>query len=165
METCKKRMPALRGFTLVEVMVAAVILVAVSVGAITLAMRSYEIAAKARLSDNARNVLRTYADQFLRLSIENVSRAVFLVETQQFEDLRGNFAASFTEPLGSATSAGVITATVRRSVEFVDLTDGTDRESVDRNQAGCMLKATFTATYPFNGKDQTVTFTLLRAVP
>lgn len=146
-------------------MVAGVILVMVSVGAIALAVRSYEISAKARLADNARNVLRTYGDQFLRLSITDTDRASFLVETQQFEDLQGNFAATFTVPLGSEESAGVINATVNRAVEFVNISSGATNLEADTDPAGCLLKATFTATYPFKNQTQSVTLTLLRAVP
>jgi prepilin-type N-terminal cleavage/methylation domain-containing protein len=160
-----RRIIAIRGFTLVEIMVSSLILVMVSVGAITLAMKSYEIVAKARLADNARNVLRTYGDQFLRLSIPDVSRAEFLVSSQQFEDIRANYASSFTEPLGSDTSAGSILANVNRTLTFVDLATGADIIDANTNQAGSLVRATFTVTYQFNGEDQFVSITLMRAVP
>jgi len=56
-----------RGFTLVEVMVAATIVAAAALGIYAMLIKSYQVMALGRCRDQARAVLRTYADQFLRL--------------------------------------------------------------------------------------------------
>ena len=57
-----------KGFTLVEVMVAAVILVMTSAGIFSLLFKAYELSALARYRDDARAVLQTYAAQFEQMN-------------------------------------------------------------------------------------------------
>ena len=55
------------GFTLVEAMVATVVFTMSTIGIYTMLIKSYQMSALARCRDEARAVLRTYSDQFLRL--------------------------------------------------------------------------------------------------
>jgi len=155
-----------RGMTLAEVIVGVLILALVAAGALTVVTTSYQISEKTRLSDNARAVLRTYGDQFLTLDTGSFSEAVTgLVGPQLFKDLRNDpthTVAIITENIG-AHGATVVPATITRSVSFVDIATGADTSSGTQNQAGYLLRGTFTATYPFAGKTQSVSFTLMRA--
>jgi len=56
-----------RGFTLVEVMMAATIFAGAAIGIYAMLVKSYQVMALGRCRDQARAVLRTYADQFQRL--------------------------------------------------------------------------------------------------
>ena len=158
-----------RGMTLVEVIVGVLILALVAAGALTVVTTSYQISAKTRLSDNARAVLRTYGDQFLTMQPLGFSDAANLIEKnpQEFQDLRADptyARATITNiPIG-AHGATDVKATITRSVSFVEIATGADATSGTQDQAGYLRRATFTATYPFAGKTQSVSFTLMSAV-
>ena len=156
-----------RGMTLVEVIVGVLILALIAAGALTVVTTSYQISEKTRLSDNARAVLRTYGDQFLTLEPGTLAdTATNYVEPQRFIDLRTDpiyRRATITNiPIG-AHGATDVKATITRSVSFVDIATGANTLSGTQNQAGYLLRATFTASYPFAGKTQSVSFTLMRA--
>lgn len=68
-ENCKKR----GGFTLVEVMVASVMFVMVTVGLMVSILESYRLVTKAKCSNEARYALRSIADQFLQAKFNLVS--------------------------------------------------------------------------------------------
>jgi len=182
-----------RGFTLVEVMVATVLLATMIVSILAVLIGAYRVAAKARLADHARFVIKSMADQFL---------------TQQTTDGGGNTLALFTPtvdpsgnltPLGDGLSwdngnpAGVngnnqipyftvvladttgglpVTAQVTRTVEWVDGNysgaPGTPTliNQVSAMSAGYMLMGTFTITYKFLGQQAPpLSITAVRAVP
>ena len=156
-----------RGMTLVEVIVGVLILALIAAGALTVVTTSYQISEKTRLSDNARAVLRTYGDQFLTLEPDSFAAAANLVgqNPQQFMDLRNDpthTAATITESIGAHGST-VVEATITRSVSFVDIATGDNISPGTQNQAGYLLRGTFTASYQFAGKPQSVSFTLMRA--
>src|SRR6202453_509844 len=69
------------GFTLVEVMVATVLLSMIILGILAVLIGSYRVAAKARYNDHARYVVKSFADQFL---------------TQQSSDTNGTILPLFT---------------------------------------------------------------------
>jgi prepilin-type N-terminal cleavage/methylation domain-containing protein len=151
-----------RGMTLAEVIVGMLILAFVAAGALALVTTSYLISEKARLSDNARAVLRTYGDQFLTLDLGKLSTAATTwVGPQRFLDLRTDpkYAdATIIEPIGAN-----VDAIITRTVSFVDIATGVDTASGTQNQAGYLLRATFTATYQLAGKPHVVSFTLMRS--
>jgi prepilin-type N-terminal cleavage/methylation domain-containing protein len=83
-----------RGFTLVEVMVATVLLSMIILGILEVLIGSYRVAAKARYRDHARYVIKSFADQFL---------------TQDAFDGNGNLLPLFTptvDSMGNATPLG-----------------------------------------------------------
>lgn len=173
----------LSGFTLTEVMVAALITVMVTLGALTSATRAYQIAAQARIRDNARVVLKTYADQFLRLqtterAVDNsvYTRWLFNVTPgPTSQGLRwGELSDDITrdpmptDPLviqlrgnGDETSP----ATVTRDVTYINPTTGETSLTRQTEAAGYYLQATFTVSYSLNGRDFATSQTVLRAVP
>jgi prepilin-type N-terminal cleavage/methylation domain-containing protein len=156
-----------RGMTLAEVIVGMLILAFVAAGAVALVTTSYQISERTRLSDNARAVLRTYGDQFLTLEPDSFAAAANLVgqNPQQFMDLRNDpthTAATITESIGEHGGT-VVAATITRSVSFVDIATGDNISPGTQNQAGYLLRGTFTASYQFAGKTQSVSFSLMRA--
>lgn len=179
-----------KGFTLVEVMVATVLLSMIILGILQVLIGSYRVAAKARYRDHARYVIKAMADQFL---------------TQQAFDGNGNLLTFFTptvDGLGNATPLGTgmswtnsdgtagtvssdslgqyfyvllgdnsgapITATVQRSVQYIyPQIDGAETLVAQNSPAGYMLQATFSITYSFLGQtiNPPLTITAIRAVP
>jgi Tfp pilus assembly protein PilV len=86
---------AVGGFTLFEVMVAAVVIVATGVGIFTILVRSYELVAMTRYRDDARAVLQTFASQFQHLeSADNISGT--------------NYDRVLFTPTDTATGAGLL---------------------------------------------------------
>jgi prepilin-type N-terminal cleavage/methylation domain-containing protein len=82
------------GFTLVEVMVATTLLTMVGLGILSVLVGAYRVAAKARYRDQARYVIKSFADQFL---------------TQQPADLSGNTYTLFqvtTDSNGNSAPVG-----------------------------------------------------------
>lgn len=83
-----------RGFTLVETMVATVLLAMIILGILQVLIGSYRVAAKARYRDHARYIIKSFADQFL---------------TQQATDSNGNTLPFFqvtVDGSGNATPLG-----------------------------------------------------------
>ncbi len=60
------------GFTLGEVMLASIVLVAAGLGIYVILMRAYELVALTRYRDDARAVLQTFASQFQRLQTSDL---------------------------------------------------------------------------------------------
>jgi prepilin-type N-terminal cleavage/methylation domain-containing protein len=187
----RHRDAARRGFTLVETMVATVLLSMMILGILQVMIGSYRVAAKARYNDHARYIIKSFADQFL---------------TQASADLSGNTLPLFvptvpasptgigltwvaTSPSGvqttytgvalsSPTSGGLqvplsdattgekpIYATVSYQVWNVDpSTGGTSLNAVPA-AAGELLRGDFTVTYQFQGATITQTISALRATP
>ena len=85
-----RRKSAGGGFTLVEVMVATVLLSMIILGILAVLIGSYRVAAKARYADQARYVIKSFADQFL---------------TQQPLDSNGNTLTLFQPTVDSTTVA------------------------------------------------------------
>ena len=60
-----RRAASPEGFTLVEVMVATILLSMIILGILQVLIGSYRVAAKARYNDHARYIIKSFADQFL----------------------------------------------------------------------------------------------------
>lgn len=169
-----------RGLSLLEVMIAAGAFAMVSLGIITLTTRTYELSAKARVRDNARAILRTYADQFLRLqTTEETSTGTWnrwlfnIADTPtgqglKWGELSDDIGDVQVEPMGpiilGSGNVGVPT-TITRRVVYVDPNTGEESANLIRLAAGNYLKATFIASYTFNRRAYTQELTVLRAVP
>lgn len=188
----RRRVALGSGFTLVEVMVATVLLSFILVSILTTLIDAYRLAAKARYVDHARYVLKSFADQFL---------------TQQTTDSSGNilpmfvatgqtaWGLSWTNFDGTTSSGGsnqssapisipvklgdnmgtTFTAYISRQVWYVQTTSGTGfgwTTSVPQNSsAGYILEAQFSASFDptmsqmLNLPMPPVVITVLRAVP
>jgi Tfp pilus assembly protein PilV len=174
---------AIAGFTLVETMVATVLLSMIILGILAVLIGSYRVAAKSRYNDHARYVVKSLADQFL---------------TQDSKDSSGNIVTLFVP--SSATGLGLtwtttgstgiqtvtqglstglpvalsdtattgeapIMASVTRSVWYVDPASGNVSLTPIPSSAGTLLRGDFTATYQFMGGTLTQTVTAIRSTP
>lgn len=170
------------GLTLVEVMVAAAVAAMALVVLIGTLIVAYRVNHSARLRDNARAVLRTYADQFQRLgyaydhdfndSTPPVQRVIF-TETIAPTGLGLRWGAlsdqiylpgapeTLTVNLGSATSPTM--ATITRAVSYVNL-GGNSALIKGDDPAGFMLQATFFISYIVNGRTITGELSILRLI-
>ena len=165
-------------------MVACTITVMISLGAFTALSKSYEMIAHARIRDNARVILKTYGDQFLRLQTTErapsgvtYTRWLFNItpgptsQGLRWGELSDDPTSTVmsTEPLtvqlrgnGDNTTPAVVT----RNVVYVNpVTGETSTTSRFTRAAGYYLQAEFTVTYTFNGRPRSESLTFLRAVP
>lgn len=177
------RRSAAQGFTLVETMVATVLLSMIIISILAVLIGSYRVAAKARYNDHARYVVKSLADQFL---------------TQQTTDTFGNTLALFN--LTSATGAGMswtnsdgspgiqtgqglmvllgdntgapVQAYATRTVWALYPGDpevgnsGQPAVNIQNGAPGYMLRGDFTITYSFLGVQMLpLTVSVVRSVP
>ena len=171
-----------RGFTLVETMVAATIFIMVTLGVYSMLIKSYQLIALTRVRDDARAVLRTFADQFERLStteeVDGVSRQRWLFLPSGGPTGRGLVWGALSDentsvyaeevpslPLVLGGESHAVDATLTRDVRYVDASSGADAASREIEAAGYMLSATFTINYTMGGKDYTQSLTVVRAAP
>lgn len=171
-----------RGFTIVETMVAATIFVMLTLGVYTMLMKSYQLIALTRVRDDARAVLRSFADQFERLSTTQEvagvvrQRWLFLPSngptgrglvwgalSDQNTSVNAEDVPSLAVPLGGESHR--VTAALTRDVRYIDASSGADVADREIEAAGYMLSATFTINYSMGGKDYTQSLTVLRAAP
>jgi type II secretory pathway pseudopilin PulG len=178
----KRRFTSGKAFTLVETMIATVLLSMIILSILAVLIGSYRVAAKARYNDHARYVVKSLADQFL---------------TQQTTDSFGNTLTLFQD--SSATGTGMtwtnydgsletgtlgglnvilgdntgapITANVTRTVWYLypgspGVGNAGQVTSIPQNgSAGYMLRGDFTITFPFMGTTLSQTVTAVRSVP
>jgi prepilin-type N-terminal cleavage/methylation domain-containing protein len=179
------------GFTLVEVMVATVLLSFIILSILSAMIGAYRIAAKARYNDHARYIIKSFADQFLTQQTTDTSGntlPLFLSTSQTAYGLSwtnydgttssgGN--SQSTAPaqmpvlLGDNTGAPV-TAYVSRTVWYL-YTAGSQAgqvTSVPQNgSAGYVMRADFTITYDASAEQYVglplhpLTLTVIRAIP
>jgi Tfp pilus assembly protein PilV len=179
-----------KGFTLVEVLVATVLLTMVILGILSVLIGSYRVAAKARYRDHARYVIKSIADQFLTGQPYDSSGNAYPVYTPTV-DGSGNSVAlgtgmtwtntdgttgslasdnsSMTVLLGD-NSGAPITAQVTRTVTYLtaDLSASYGQQTLINQNAppGYILQGTFTINYNFLGQAMPpIAITVLRAMP
>jgi prepilin-type N-terminal cleavage/methylation domain-containing protein len=179
-----------RAFTLVEVMVATVLLSMIILGILEVLIGSYRVAAKARYRDHARYIIKSFADQFLTQqpfdgngntltfftpTVDTLGNAMPLGTGMTWTNSDGSpgtvsgdsLGAYFYVKLGD-NSGAPITATVTRSVQYVyPQVGGTETLITQNAPAGYMLQADFTITYQFLGVtiNPPLTITAVRAIP
>ena len=179
-----RRVVRKKGFTLVEVMVATTLLTMVGLGILSVLVGAYRVAAKARYRDQARYVIKSFADQFLTQQPADVSGNTYTM-FQVTVDTNGNSAPvgtgmSWTDyngnacqpdgtgmffyvPLGNNT-ATPLTATVTRKVSYI-ASDGSATLIYAPVAAGNLLEGDFVIKYPYLGVTQTETISAIRAFP
>jgi len=170
-----------KAFTLVEVMVATVLLSLIIVTILDTLIGSYRVAAKARYADHARYVIKSFADQFLTQTAWDQYGNVYPMWQSTVDPVSGNLTPqgsglSWTNADGSSgyvsapdpdgvslafyvllgdTSGAPVTATVTRTVQWVtaDYTGAPGNPTLIQKNlpAGYMLVATFSISYPFLG--------------
>lgn len=177
-----RRLSSRRGFTLVETLVAATIFMMVTLGVYSMLLKSYQLIALTRVRDDARAVLRTFADQFERLSttkeVDGVSRQRWIFLPSNGPTGRGLVWGALSDENTSVNAEDVpylpvvlggeshqVAATLTRDVRYIDASNGTNVLDREIEAAGYMLSATFTINYSLSGKDYTQSLTVLRAAP
>jgi type II secretory pathway pseudopilin PulG len=182
------------GFTLVEAMMATVIFTMATIGIYTMLIKSYQMSALARCRDEARAVLRTYADQFLRLETtaeETVpadpsagtpeTKATFnrwLFNPTSGPSGRGlvwgalNLNTTFTPAtdvpyldITLGTGSHAVPAKLTRDVGYVTASTGATSGSQQIGPAGFIIRATFAVSYSLGGKDYSQSVTVVRLAP
>jgi prepilin-type N-terminal cleavage/methylation domain-containing protein len=190
-----RRKAAHAGFTLVEVMVATVLLSTIILVILSTLIGAYRVAAKARYNDHARYIVKSFADQFLTqqstdatgrilpLFIATGSTGYGLTWTNSDGSVsNGGTAlpvpsvvpANITVKLGDNTGAAA-SATVTRSVWYLytvggSSTLGTPTSSPQNGAGGYVLRGDFTISYQFppNSPDSrtlTQTISAVRSIP
>jgi len=182
-----------RGFTLVEVMVATVLLSMIILGILQVLIGSYRVAAKARYRDHGRYVIKSMADQFLtQQPFDNNGNTLTLF--QPTVDAGGNLhplgtGMTWTNSDGSAgtvsndslgqyfyvllgdNSGAPIQATVTRTVQYLyPYPSGQPTLDTQNAPPGYMLQGVFTITFPFpaNANPPTTlsqSITVVRSIP
>ena len=170
------------GFTLLEAMLSTTIFTMVTLGVYTILIKSYQMIALSRCRDEARAVLRTYADQFLRLqTTERVSGATYNrwlfnptngpsgrgLRWGALSDRNTSTAAPEVDNIAITLGSGghATPATLTRDVRYVASGSGANVTALNIDAAGFMLSATFSINYRSSGKAYTQSVTVIRATP
>jgi len=165
-----------RGFTIIEVALAAFVSAVALVALFETFAKSYQLTAKTRARDQVRAVLQSFGDRFLRQPVPHPPSA-----TDHFFQTCAGLAApgtgdgltwrsgatvingtasGITIPLGG--DAGVVNLVVNRQVWELDEDTGQINSSTVDTNAGRMILATFTADYDINRQHQKITLTVAR---
>ena len=178
-----RRAASARGFTLVETMVATVLLSMMVLGILQVLVGSYRLSAKARYNDHARYIIKSFADQFLTEKSTDSTGAtlpfynptsqtgVGLSWTVTAPDGSQSTVTGTTLPTGlqvplsdSTTGEKPIVGTVSYQVWTLDPTTGLPA-APQSTAAGSLLRADFTVTYPMGGRTISQTVSVVRATP
>jgi len=163
------------GFTLVEAIIATLVLGLVSVSILSGLVLAYRTAANTRYRDHARYVLKSIGDQFLTRQAENagVFNPLFKVTTgptgeglvwQGLVGTSANAASGLKVTLGETTGALITDALVTREVRLLNSTGDVDSVGI-ASSAGILLRGKFKITYTFNNVPYEQTLSLVRRVP
>jgi hypothetical protein len=149
-------------------------------GVYMMMLKSYELVTLARHRDNGRALLLSFADQFLRLQTTDLVAGTGVITRQLFANAPAPTGSglSWTDSAGNVvvgTNTGLlvtlgesgssqVSATVTRTVDFLDSTTGDTAAGVTTTAAGWMLQATFTIRYSIRGRPQTQSLTVARSV-
>jgi Tfp pilus assembly protein PilV len=179
--TEQRRYSSRRGFTLVETMIATVLLSMIILSILAVLIGSYRVAAKARYNDHARYVVKSLADQFLTqqtfdsfgstLPLFQDSSATgtgmtWMVNGSPVTGVPGGLSVVLGENTGAQ-----IAANVTRTVWYLypgapGIGNSGQVTSIPQNgSAGYMLRGDFTITFPFMGTTLSQTVTAVRSVP
>jgi prepilin-type N-terminal cleavage/methylation domain-containing protein len=177
-----------RGFTLVEVMVATVLLSMIILGILQVLIGSYRVAAKARYRDHARYVIKSMADQFLtqqpfdgngntlpmfQATVDGSGNSTPLGTGLTWTNSDGSLGTLSTDSLGlyfyvllGDNSGAPITATVTRQVWYIYPNTGQTTLISQNAPAGYMLQANFVISYSFlNQQMPPQMVSAVRAIP
>ena len=154
----------------------------VAIGIYTTLIQSYQLVGSARLRDNARAILESFGDQFLRLeTTDKVSGVIIIRPFFQIYPVPTGVGLSWTDQAGTTTTgiaqgllvklvgAGGSTVDAYVTETVSDLYDsgpyiGMQRPSTVYTAAGRMIEAQFTITYTLGNRVRTQTLTVARSV-
>ena len=186
-----RRASGRKGFTLVEVMVATVLLSMIILGILQVLIGSYRVAAKARYNDHARYVIKSMADQFLtQQPFDNNGNTLTLFQPtvdaggnltplgtgMSWTNSDGSLGTVSTDSLGlyfyvllGDNSGAPITATVTRTVQYLyPYPSGQPTLDTQSAPPGYLLQGTFKITFPYPATSTTTlsqSITVVRSVP
>ena len=165
-------------------MVATVVFSMVMLGVYSALIQSYQMAALSRCREEARSVLRTYADQFIRLkttdtdSVTGITYTRWLFNPTSAATGQGlvwgslnngtvyNASAAISSlPISLGTGTTSVTAQLTRDVHYVASSTGAISATRTIDAGGYMMQAVFTITYSLNGRPYTQSVTALRVAP
>lgn len=171
--------PLQSGLTLIEVMIAVVVLSLTMLGILGGLFFSYKTAAGVRYHDNAHVILKSFGDQFLVLPAQTSTggfKPMWATTTAptgvglSWEDFDGVSTTTVTGTssglsvhLGANTGAP-ITAVITREVRYLNAA-GQIVTSIASSSAGYLLLGEFVITYSYKGRPQSQTLSLVRAWP
>ena len=177
-----------RGMTVVETMIASVLLAMSILGILGCLIAAYRTSAKARYRDHARYIIKSLADQFLTEQTQNTSDGSTITMFQvtaptgqglTWQNPDGSMATHTTSAgfdtgvnvvLGDNTGAP-ISAVVTRQVQYLasttvgSTTAGSPVSTVSNQAAGYLLRGDFAITYTFLSQTITQSITVVRSVP
>jgi prepilin-type N-terminal cleavage/methylation domain-containing protein len=171
-----------RGFTLVETMVATVLLSVMILSILQVLIGAYRLSAKARYNDHARYIVKSFADQFLTQQSTYITGATipFFVPTSATglglswtatapggitQTTYTGTASGLVVPLSdSATGETPVVGNVTRQVWCLDPSTGLP-ETPATTVAGALLRGDFTITFPMGGRTISQTISVVRATP
>jgi type II secretory pathway pseudopilin PulG len=172
-----RRVSGRKGFTLVETMVATVLLSMIIISILAVLIGSYRVAAKARYNDHARYVVKSIADQFLtQQMIDSTTDLPFtlFVPNGSSPDGTGMTWTNFDGSLGSQVgntmqvmlggdTGAAIPAFVQRAVWYLYASGGSAGQTTmaaQNGSAGYLLRGDFTIQYTFPpNSSQAATYT------
>jgi len=169
-----RRVSARRGFTLVETMIATVLLSMIILSILAVLIGSYRVAAKARYNDHARYVVKSLADQFLtQQTLDSTGTLIPLfgiagptgigMTWTNYDGSLGTQQPQGLQVILGGDTGAPINAYVTRTVWGIFATGGSQGQTVGTAQnasAGYMLRGDFTISYAFPpGSSQSVTYT------
>jgi type II secretory pathway pseudopilin PulG len=173
-----RRLSGKRAFTLVETMVATVLLSMIILSILAVLIGSYRVAAKARYNDHARYVVKSIADQFLTQqmtdSTTGATFTLFVPNGTSGPDGTGMSWTNYDGSLGFNTAQGMhvllggdtgapIDAYVTRTVWWLFASGGsmgTPTMTPQNGSAGYLIRGDFTITYTWpEQSSQAATYT------
>lgn len=163
------------GFTLVEAMMAMIVLAFVALSIFSGLILAYRTAAHTRYRDHARYVLKSIGDQFLTRQTESagVMNPLFAVTTaptgvglvwQGTVGTSANAASGLKVHLGETTGAVITDAVITRDVKLLNAAGDADGSGM-ASSAGILLRGNFKITYTFNNVPVEQSLSLVRRVP
>ncbi len=171
-----------RGFTLAEVMMSVTIFAMITLGVYQMLIKAYQMSALTRYRDDARGVILSFADQFMRLQTTTThsgtayTRYLFTVSSTptgtglQWGSLsdQDSLTALTAVPSLAVTIGGGsigIPASVTRTVVALNPSTGATSNTTTYTAAGYMLAGTFTITYSIFGQTYNQSVSVVRAAP
>lgn len=161
-----------QAFTLMEVLVGAAVMAMVMVGVLGSLSYSYKINYTIRCRDQARAILSSFTDQFIRYNVVNPTTltnnelfSITSAPTGEHLSWKGKVgdASGLEVTLGDTSGAGGVVAIVKREVSHLNETSGAQDTDTSTTAAGFMLKGTFTIEYAVGGKNYKETFVVTKS--
>lgn len=168
---CSNSQHLARGFTLVEVMVAALIMVIALLGLLGSTVRAYQIGADTRYRDQARGILQSLCSEFLRLPRSNAfftttaaptGNNLMWTQATPLADGSGLEVPLGADPSGPQDLTHPV-ATITSHIQEINPANGSVGVGAASSSSDKILVGTFTARYTVNRRETTIRITVARA--